>query len=321
MATGASRIFVEQVREADRIVNSQPSSGASQIFVERYINALAILREEADAGGASQIFVERVREAATILGINISPGVGQTFALDFDGVTEYMASSGSQLLGIANAWSIEEFFNLDDPNNKSDGLFNCGTPIQGANSITIVHEHLPPTGPFGIQIILENSAGSVFKNFAWVNVLASGGGVWEHFMMTWDGTTLKLYVGGVDQGLPTMAFTDNPGTQTDTSRGIRIMNGNLSRGPAEGLNAVGSMWSTVLSAAEITELAGAFSQDRTVDGTNYVSSATVQHHWRFGDKLSPLLGEDLGVAAVLIDMEAGAVGITDANRIENVPAT
>ena len=91
MSTGASRIFVEQVREANAIVQSQASSGASQIFVEKYVNALAILRQDADPGDASRIFVERVREAATILGINISLFEATLTSLDLNGVEDVPA--------------------------------------------------------------------------------------------------------------------------------------------------------------------------------------------------------------------------------------
>ena len=254
-----------------------------------------------------------------LVGGGVEPFEAQAFSLDFDGATEKMESVAA-LLGIANVFTLGGWVK---PNSLGvSGTLGGFVPSTSTpNAVGLYHRHAGPTGPNGIQLLITDSGGLIVQNVAWPNVL-SGGVKWYHVLMQWDGITAnrKLFIDGVDQGAPSFTQTNTAGTLTDTSR-IVLFGGAASGVPAfAGRQAAWQAWDKILGTLEITDVfnSGSIDFNLAVDSGNYASAADLQHWWELGKNVSPDLGQDSGVATA-IDVEAAAVGITDADRVADVP--
>ncbi len=319
MPTGASQVFVEQVREADAILNSQPSSGADQIFVERYRSALQVLNDETDASQIDQIFVEKVRQAVAILGITIGFD-NQLTSVDLDGTTEFLANLTDNPLGIANAWTVSTVFKFD--------VFAIGTEvIQVASSITgdnFSNITLRTAGTQGFEVILSDATGTpsgdFLKQWRWANTGISA--IWGNVAVKWDGVDIFLVINGVDQGTASTKVIDDAIVLADNDRKVFLWASRASSPGIEGNLLYAALWNKVLDDAELLEawnggVAGSFNLG--ADSGNYVSAANLQHWWRTcADPLD--IGKDSGIASTLIDVLTDAVDITAADCVADVPA-
>lgn len=322
MGTGASQIFVENVREADAIINAQSSSGASRIFVEQYTSAIAILRGEADPGQASEIFVERVRQAALILGIDISGFPPQLNSFAWNGIDEVMANTTPQALEIANLWTMLVVFK---PTLEfTSTVVEFASQLTGDNLSSIALQTRFTSQEIQIVItdeIITPSVGAT-KNWAWNGQYQAN--VWTAAVVRWNGATetISLAVNGVALGDPDLKSADAAVTMGNTPRMCFLGGSRAGASIRQGKGLTIALWDTLLSDAEIAEIyndgeAGAF--DLSVDSGAYVSSASNKHLWRFCNSGGAERGLDEGKAALLIDFDADSTNVDDTNCVPDVP--
>ncbi len=246
--------------------------------------------------------------------------VPQRSSIDFDGAAEFMGS-GFKLLGIANTWTIAGWFKFGDVATRSGTLLEIHQAAGLNNLIRVFQRDAGPTGPLAIQLFLTDSAGATLQNVSWQNILSVG--VWHHVAIQWDGTAAgrKLFLDGVDQGVPGFIDTSISGTMTTTARAVVVGRAASGIPNHDGLAASLAIWNKILAPAEMTEVynGGSIAFDLASDGANYARAANLQHWLQLGRELSPNLGKDFGIGVPLLDLEGGAVGITDADRIADVP--
>lgn len=310
MPRGTSRIFREKVRAAAKVlgVDGTDFRNSSRVFNERARDGYADLGfNVTPGGGSSRLFRSELELANSELGITPVPAFSQTFSIDFDGATEDMGASGASLIGIADVWSVGGWVNFANTLGRQDTWWSMEG---GAGSDMVLFQRsnvgLAPSFQFfgnGNNLIIPS--------------LPITANTWHHAILTWNtNADVKLYIDGSQFGGPLSGV----GVFSDVNRTVQI--GDASTGVPNGLMLGGNLavWNSILGATEVTTLfnAGSINIDLRVDQGNYTSSATLLHFWPLGKDPSPLLGQDLG-NGTLIDLEAGAVGITDADRVADVP--
>ena len=320
MPRGVDRVFLERVRAAASVlgIDGTDFGFADSVFVDKCRDAYADLGFSVGAAGrSSREFRELLTLANTELGI--SPFTAQTFSLDYSGF-EFLQQSGASLIGIANTWTLAGWFKIVDVITSSSTLFFIEPPAGTLNKIKVFDRHAGPTGPRALQLFIADSAGVVVQNVSWQNRLTSG--VWHHIAVQWDGTLpgRKFFLDGVDQGAIDFASVNTPGTQIDTTRQVSIAQASTGVGNMAGRSASLAAYNSILSPAEITAIynLGSINFNLGADAGAYVSSGTLAHWWETGKRLSPNLGADTGLATP-IDIEAGATGIDDTDRVADVP--
>lgn len=311
MPRGSSRIFREKVSSAASalgISGGVDFRRASDVFIARARDAYADLGFSVGAAGrSSKEFRDLVELANAELGISPVPAFSQTFSIDFDGVAEDMGGPGTTLVGIADVFSIGGWVNFGNTLGRQDTWF---TIEGGAGSDMAMFQRSNVGAPPSFQFF-GNGNNIVIPSLP---ITAS---TWHHAILTWNtNADVKLYIDGSQFGGPLSGV----GTFADVNRLVQI--GDASTGVPNALMKAANLaiWTTILAGPEVVTLfnAGSINIDLRVDQGNYASSATLEHFWPIGKDPSPLLGQDLGVGTA-IDLEAGAVGITDADRVADVP--
>ncbi len=239
---------------------------------------------------------------------------------DFNGSDEYLRNDTQNTLGVANQFTLNAWiFPRDASGNQT--YFNTRPDDSTGDENTIDLSIVPAGTNNPYRAELRDSGGTVQKRFLFGSYTGSA---WTMLTMTFDGAAggdpLLVYEDGVDvTGSATLSI-DNACTMSD-SPGRRVWvftNPGLTLLP-DGLCHKISLWSSVLSAAEITAIynsgnGGDF--DETSDSGSYVSSANLQHHWNFRNIDSP--GEDSGVGTA-IDINADGQNIDETDIVTTVP--
>lgn len=321
MARGTSRIFREKVSSAASALGVSGGVDfrrAGDIFIDRVRDAYADLGFSVGAAGrSSRVFREQVELANAELGIvSFAP---QTFSIDFDG-NETMANAVPVTLGIANTFTIAIWFR---PNlaQSDDNLWTIRGTGGGINSVQLLLRTTAgiPGPATSIQLTLQNQVGTTAQNVAWTG-LPVVDATWHHAVLQWNSLAGRaFYFDGVNQGVPGFIATNNDAVLLDTAGIVEVAGFFVGRlvGRAASL----AMWNSILTGAEVLETfnAGSIAFNLAANSGNYVSAATLQHWNELGKQPSPLLGADAGIASVLLDLEAGATNISDADRVADVP--
>lgn len=247
--------------------------------------------------------------------LSVPQGVDDTKAIDFDGSTEVLANTTENTIGIANIWSVNSWVKFDD-------FVGSQTWVQIRENTGSENrlDFSTNTSTNEADIAVYNSAGTRFKLYhiteAQMNV-----GNWVMLSVTWDGTTLRVYVDGADAS-PTIT-TDDAGTQTDTARRVTI--GGFDTVPQRPLNGnihSTAVWSVVLTVEIFNDIyndgAGGVVDLRQVQG-KYTQTEVdaLKHLWRHGFN-SGDIGEDLGNGTA-IDIGDNAQNITAADIVTDSP--
>ncbi len=311
MPRGTSRIFREKVRAAAKVlgIDGTDFRNSSRIFNEKaragYQDLGFSVSSEARSG---RLFRSELELANSELGIFPVPPFSQTFSLDFEGSSESMGQSGTSSIGFADTFSIAAWANFGNTTSRQDTLW---TVENGAGDNIALFQRTN----VGAAPSYQAFGGNI--NLAFTSLPISSG-VWHHVVFVWDTNAfVHLYIDGVDQ-LTSQGSVG--GTYADTNRTVQVGDG--SSGVPNGLMkcAMMAIWPVRLADAEIVTIfnAGSINIDLRVDQGNYVNGLNVEHWWPLGKDPSPLLGQDLGFGTP-IDLELGAVGMTDADRVADVP--
>lgn len=329
MPRGTSRIFREKVSSAASalgISGGVDFRRASDVFIEKARDAYADLGFGVGAAGrSSREFRQAVELANAELGI--AAFTAQTFSIDFDGVTEQMASllqTAPPRIGFGPTFTIACWFKPRAAPLTSRGTIFDFTPVpsNAGNQIALFSRDAGPTGPNGIQLIIVDNGNSIRQNVSWQNRFPSL--KWYHLAIQWSGTVAsrKLFIDGVDAGAPDFISGSTPGILDDLSdRSVGIGRSAQGVGLQDGLVASLAAWPILLGGAELLTLfnGNSIAIDLKTNSGSYTSATSLVHWNEIGKLVSPNLGADSVTTGNPIDLELAAVGITDADRVADVP--
>ena len=230
----------------------------------------------------------------------------QDFSIDFSGAGEDMASVGTQLLGYADTFTVAAWAKVASVLARQDTIWEFSGGVS-SNHVLFQRSNVgaaPSCQYFGTHGNL------VFPSLPLTN------DTWHHYVIVRQTNAFcHLWIDGVDQGAQTLGAA----VFADVVRNVSFGRASTGVPDLDGNGAQLAVWSTRLSDLEIPAVYNAGSLfDLRVNTGAYVSAATLAHFWPIGKDPSPLLGQDLGVATA-VDIEAGASGITDADRVADVP--
>lgn len=244
-----------------------------------------------------------------------TPFKSQTQSLDF-GDNEFLRNSTSQVLGIADIWSIGVWYK---PNTVSGihSLFEFNNSDSPSRIIAFFNGAV-------LNIFLRDSGDTVNTS-----VTFNGFGVldtWAHLYFSWNaaGTLFPTVFKDGSEVAPTTDTSQGALVQADDLRPVGVgTNLNLAA-EFSGLISQISVWRTIQDAA-ISDLYNGGdpnSLDLNSSFGSYSGADDLAHWWRPGHEASPNLGKDFSQAGFTpkIDVETDSVGITDADRVADVPS-
>lgn len=309
MPRGTSRIFREKYDgAAERLgISGATAKKVDSVFLARARGALKQQGFSVDGRNVSRIFQSNADLAQAELGL--SPG--QSFSIDFDGLAEALGNSTDQAIGLANVFTVVTVIKIEGFTDTG-AIFDIDRAASPDNRITMSY------GSSGeINALIQTQ----FNRYDFP--LSGDLDAWIMLSLTWDGVNFLVFRNGVVVA-PTVGTTTPAITMTDVNRKVGLGNNNppLTLQALDGKMLWTGAWRTDLAAAAQLEIFANLSGiDLNVDGGNYASSADLAHWWRCGAEPSPNLGKDFATAGFTptIDVEVNAVGITDADRVADVP--
>jgi len=243
----------------------------------------------------------------------------QTQSIDYDGSSEALRNTTEQALGIANLWSIGVWFKVEASGFSIPFAVNTtsGSPNRSLIAIQLDSDF---SGSNQLRVLIFRSDGTASNDFKFDSFVTLD--QWIHVLVVWTGSTpLKVYKNGVLQVAD--SSTSNSTVQTDTSRQIGVGN-TLVPAPIaiDGKVSQVQIWRVDTSAAASFLNTNPSSINLNADSGVYTFSGDLAHWWRPGHEASPSLGKDFSTAGFTptIDVETNAVGITDADRVADVPS-
>lgn len=257
-----------------------------------------------------------------------SPHGQSQYSISFDGAAELMLSNllPAGVVKVGGIFSVASWFKPSaQPLTEFHTICDISPDAGQVNSISL---HLRNTGVApatnAVQFLLGDSGGTFIQNPAWTTGMT--GTLWRHVVFTWGGTDagMRMYFDGVDLGTPDFAGIGSDGTLDDTnSRRMGVGRGRHGVGPMDGQVALTAWWNGVqLSALEAAAIFNGrdIDFDLNANSGNYQSAASLVHLHQTGNQPSPNLGaETAALANPAVDIEVAAVGITDADRVVDVP--
>ena len=238
----------------------------------------------------------------------------QTVSVDLNGDTEGLGTATETAIGIVNVWSIGIWFKPTDDGVAGsfswDKIMCRIGPNVGTSRIDWELQGGEVNAPYWLNMSKEPFG--TLKRYTWESQAVEG--AWNFAVITWDGTDLLLYQDGAVQ-TPTTTPIDDTGAQSDSDRGVWVHQNSSNDKQMEGRIHSMGIWSVAMASGEIAELfSGASAIDWASSSGDYVSSASLQHWWRFGHD-SGDIGKDYGKAAVLKDTMDDAENITAGDDI------
>lgn len=318
MPRGVDRVFLERVRAAASVlgIDGTDFGFADSVFIEKCRDAYADLGFSVGAAGrSSREFRELLTLANTELGISAFPA--QTMSLDFDGVSEALKNTTKQAIGIADTWSIGIWLKATTVVGQRI-LFEFGDFPADENRIVMIQSGGQ------MQVFWANAAGTLQSTMVFFTFLSAG--PWTHIFLSWNaaGTgPLTVFKNGIGPVAPDSTAFSNV-VQADTPlRAVAIGNATTPNVSWSGPIAQVSVWRTVQDAAiaDLYNAGNPNSLDLNSGFGSYAGAGDLAHWYRLGHEPSPNLGKDYALAGFTptIDIEVNAVGITDADRVADVP--
>lgn len=236
--------------------------------------------------------------------------------LDFSGSVEYIRNTTDNTIGIANAWTIAMWLKPGETsfaNNRT--LFNVKNGANNNDRIDIRHAGNVANDPLVVET--WDSGGTALKVYNWNNLI-NASSAWQHIVVTWDGTNLKLYSDGSVVAASSTA-TDNAGTMGTATRRLAFA-ANVSGSVLwSGRGHSVAVWARALSAADVTALYNG-GGGSTYDIKKQMP-INLKHWWMLG--FTGLLARDNvdgDGADVRLNLALNATGISEVDdRIEDAP--
>ena len=231
--------------------------------------------------------------------------VAQSMSLDFNGGTDQLSNQSDQVIGVANVWTMMIVLKIDAFANASQ--FDCNNAA-GTNRINFNHN------PGADLSCLAATQFNIYNG-----VLVGDAGSWISLTLTWDGVNLRAFRNAVDVGEPDTGTSTPSITMTDATRRVSLMGNSVGQsGGTNGKMLWAALWRTELSGGSISAIDAA----RASINLNAAPDAgDLAHWWRCGNEASPNLGADSALAGFTptINVETDSIGITDGDRVADVP--
>jgi len=276
---------------------------------------------------AVSVVDDRVVVEITVPTTTPNPGVPDPWGLNFSG-SAALRNLTDQSMGFGSVFSIQQ--NLDPDFDAYDAVSLQIWTEGGSNEnfISISFESL--TGfQDPIRVIITDDFGDPAKDFTW-ELAASNShaslGPPISLVIVFDETEypadktgmLKCYVNGVIMPGPADSPDNSRWPPIDTPP-RRIAIGARDDGSDGWIGNIHStsIWNVALTPDEIAAMYNDGSPedfDNRFDWGDYTSSANLMHYWRHGSNALDV-GEDLGNAATLIDVDVDAVNISSSDIV------
>ncbi len=247
-------------------------------------------------------------------------------SVDLDGSTEYLANTTNNTRGYVNEWTWEVWVKWNALGGGAESIKVFDPSGSNANRIELSVAAATQGQPF--TAILHDSSGTVFKDFDFGSIPASG--VWTQIALTFDGSVsldpLLVYQDGVDVTGSATKNTDTTGTQTNGSGRVIVgVDDTLASGFLDARVWGYGVWTRALGSAALNALwngSSGSAVNRRFDFGNYDGAFDNQHFWDFRDTTS--IGADFGnedpsETGSPIDILVNAVGITGADLVADTP--
>lgn len=275
----------------------------------------------------SRIFAANAQLASDELGL----APGQTFSLNYNALTtDALENSTHQALGIANVWSMGWWHNPEVPFPNLERIVRCAPASSNTNFITLSLTNAVADS-FECNIIDNGNSTQGSLNARWNGFYSGRNGLWTHTLLTFIGgasPAVFIALNGVDQGSPDFFQVTGAGggalNQTNQARRIESI-GNDGGSRAIGGPLLQMQWWRVdvrTAASFLANSAQAAVRDLNTNSGAYTFAGDLAHWWKPGDEASPNLGKDFSTAGFTptIDIEVDSVGLTDGDRVADVPS-
>lgn len=188
------------------------------------------------------------------------------YSLYFDGSLDKITvdtSINSILPTGMNSFSFSIWFNVNSVDNSYNEFFGYGQPGVGLNGVRVyggVFKHNSVNNPYGEDL---NST----------TVIQTG--QWYHGAVTFDGTTRRIYVNGIEEASDTPTFTILPSDSYPLTIGVYPSRTKYTNGKLDET----AIWNTALTGAQVLEI---YNNGRPNDLSTF-SGTTPIGWWRLGE--------------------------------------
>jgi hypothetical protein len=205
-------------------------------------------------------------------------------SLELDGAS-WLATSGPAALRLGNSWSISLWVKVLDLSRSAQYLLSLGNRGGFDHSVS-----LSAWGPRGDLVLIAQGQGEA-KRYIYPAALAQDR--WLHVTATWNGTSLRTYVGGTER-VPTV-ISDLALAMADVPRELAVGTNLWSPG-VEAVARLGhlAIWNRALSASEVLGVRDAAHE---VDLRMEDVGQGLVHYYRIGEDTAAL-GWDQGALPV-----------------------
>lgn len=240
-------------------------------------------------------------------------------SIDFDGVAEAMKATGSPTLGIADEWSIGMWLKPSDVVGTHIIFeFGNGFPGQASRIVPLI---LSGTQ---LNIFWSNAANTIQSSVTFNAFVSLDTWLFLYFShpLALGNAQISVFRDGALIGADS-ANLNGSIVMADSGRSVTVGNAAQPSTAWEGPIAQLAVWRTVQDAAIASLYNGGNPNALDLNSAfgSYAGASDLAHWWRLGHEPSPNLGKDYATAGFTptIDIEASAIGITDADRVADVP--
>ena len=189
-------------------------------------------------------------------------GIANNYSMNFDGVNDYI-DTGDAFTSLTS-FSISAWFKSDDTVSNSQAIVSSRINIISSSK--------------GVDIFLSNNIlyARVYNNGATdITTAFTDTTDWHHVVMTYNGTTLEMYLDGVSQGTAT-------GVYTNSAANWLIGKWNAGSNYFDGKIDEVAIWNTALTSTQVSEIYNGTGTNTTKDLTT-VSGSNLIYWNRMGD--------------------------------------
>ena len=206
--------------------------------------------------------------ALKILGGKLSiTSFPNTYSLEFDGVNDYIEGGGNSPAG---AFTISFWIKIETPplNNDTDYWFG------GASSGILLSIHRSIYGQNTVRAGVHTSFVNAFGNQLATSYGSITPDAWHQVTVTWDSTTLTIYIDGSSSATTTSGVEDPPAAAWDF--------GQAASQYSLGIVDEFAMWDTGLSADAVTAIYNSgMPLNLLKNSGNYTNSGDLVRYYRF----------------------------------------
>ncbi len=228
----------------------------------------------------SGYFPMRVTNIADYKSVSLSVGLRTTTtplvatqSLEMQDANEGILNIDPTPLPVANIFSIAAWFKPAQI-GIAGGIYDAG--LAGESNVDEIFLGITDSGQFRAALFEEVG---IMKDYAFGSYSV---GVWHHVCLTWDGTSLRVYVDGVEDTTPTKTDDDAITMSSPISR-VPLCGSFIAFVGARGIWHSVGVWVTGLSSEAVGALGTNPGSSWLGQIGHYDQSANMQHYYVFGE--------------------------------------